>query len=104
MRSTGIIRRIDDLGRVVIPKEIRRNLHLHEGDALELFVERNAVCFTKYYPMEGASETIRDVQDLIRNDIRESYHTPAHDAVLQEADKLLQEAYEKLRQAEKMRL
>ena len=36
MRSTGIIRRIDDLGRIVIPREIRRNLGIHEGDAMEL--------------------------------------------------------------------
>lgn len=48
MRATGIVRRIDDLGRVVIPKEIRRNLHLKEGDPLELFVEDGAVIFRKY--------------------------------------------------------
>lgn len=48
MKATGIVRRIDDLGRVVIPKEIRRNLHLKEGDPLELFVEDGAVVFRKY--------------------------------------------------------
>lgn len=48
MKATGIVRRIDDLGRVVIPKEIRRNLHLKEGDPLELFVEDGAVIFRKY--------------------------------------------------------
>ena len=48
MKATGIIRRIDDLGRVVIPKEIRRNLHLKEGDPLELFTEDGAVVFRKY--------------------------------------------------------
>lgn len=48
MRATGIVRRIDDLGRVVIPKEIRRNLHLKEGDPLELFTEDGAVVFRKY--------------------------------------------------------
>ena len=37
MKATGIIRRIDDLGRVVIPKEIRRTLGLHEGDPMEIF-------------------------------------------------------------------
>ena len=39
MKALGISRRIDDLGRIVIPKEIRRNLHIREGDALEFFVE-----------------------------------------------------------------
>ena len=48
MKATGIVRRIDDLGRVVIPKEIRRNLHLKEGDPLELFIEDGAVVFRKY--------------------------------------------------------
>lgn len=49
MKATGIVRRIDDLGRVVIPKEIRRNLHLKEGDPLELFIEDGAVIFRKYF-------------------------------------------------------
>lgn len=49
MRSTGIIRRIDDLGRVVIPKEIRRTMRLQEGDPLEIFLEdKDTVCFHKY--------------------------------------------------------
>ena len=48
MKATGIIRRIDDLGRVVIPKEIRRSLHIREGDPLELFVEDGGVLFKPY--------------------------------------------------------
>ena len=42
MKATGIVRRIDDLGRVVIPKEIRRVLKIREGDPLEIFVETTA--------------------------------------------------------------
>ena len=48
MKATGIIRRIDDLGRIVIPKEIRRTAHLKEGDAMEIFVEDDYICFKKY--------------------------------------------------------
>jgi AbrB family transcriptional regulator (stage V sporulation protein T) len=48
MKATGIVRRIDDLGRVVIPKEIRRNLRIREGDPLELYTDGNSVCFKKY--------------------------------------------------------
>lgn len=48
MKATGIIRRIDDLGRIVIPKEIRRTLHLREGDPLEIYTDNQAVCFKKY--------------------------------------------------------
>lgn len=48
MRATGIIRRIDDLGRVVIPKEIRRSLKIREGDPLEIYTTKDCVCFHKY--------------------------------------------------------
>lgn len=49
MNATGIIRRIDDLGRIVIPKEIRRNMGIHEGDPLELYTDRDGcVIFKKY--------------------------------------------------------
>lgn len=54
MKATGIIRRVDDLGRVVIPKEIRRTLRIREGDPLELFTEGNAVCFMKYHKFNQA--------------------------------------------------
>lgn len=48
MKATGIVRRIDDLGRVVIPKEIRRTLAIREGDALEIFTTDDGVVFRKY--------------------------------------------------------
>lgn len=50
MKATGIIRRIDDLGRVVIPKEIRRSTNIREGDPLEIFLEDGGVVFKKYLP------------------------------------------------------
>lgn len=48
LKATGIVRRIDDLGRVVIPREIRRTLDIHEGDALELYSDESGVYFKKY--------------------------------------------------------
>lgn len=52
MKATGIVRRIDDLGRVVIPKEIRRTLRIKEGDPLEIFTDREGeVIFKKYSPI-----------------------------------------------------
>lgn len=48
MRATGIIRRVDDLGRVVIPKEVRRNLKIKVGEPLEIYTDNNQVVFKKY--------------------------------------------------------
>ena len=53
MKATGIVRRMDDLGRVVIPKEIRRSMRIKEGDPLEIFTTREGeVVFKKYQPFE----------------------------------------------------
>lgn len=48
MKAIGIVRRIDDLGRVIIPKEIRRTMRLREGDPMEIYIHEGAVCFKKY--------------------------------------------------------
>ncbi|HJB27060.1 MAG TPA: AbrB/MazE/SpoVT family DNA-binding domain-containing protein [Firmicutes bacterium] len=56
MKATGIVRRIDDLGRVVIPKEIRRTMRIREGDPLEIYTDNNGeVIFKKYSPIEELS-------------------------------------------------
>ena len=52
MKATGIVRRIDDLGRVVIPKEIRRTMRIREGESLEIYTDNNGeVIFKKYSPI-----------------------------------------------------
>lgn len=52
MKATGIVRRIDDLGRVVIPKEIRRTMHIREGDPLEIFTDKEGgVIFNNMNPV-----------------------------------------------------
>ena len=48
MKATGVVRRIDDLGRIVIPKEIRRNFKINEGDSLEIFVDDGDIILKKY--------------------------------------------------------
>ena len=52
MKATGVVRRVDDLGRVVIPKEIRRTLKIKAGDKLELFTEKDGVICLKKFPDE----------------------------------------------------
>ena len=57
MKATGIVRRIDDLGRVVIPKEIRRTMRIREGDPLEIYTDREGgVIFKKYSQLGGVSD------------------------------------------------
>ncbi len=72
MKATGIVRRIDDLGRVVIPKEIRRTLRIREGDPLEIFTDRDGeVILKKYSPIselnEFANEYAESVYDILGN-------------------------------------
>ena len=70
MKATGIVRRIDDLGRVVIPREIRKNLGIIEGDPLEIFVDGKTVIFKKYRPSteELAEDCVKFV-NKVRNNI-----------------------------------
>ena len=67
MKATGIIRRVDDLGRVVIPKEIRRTLKIREGEPLEIFTDTvnglPCVCFMKY--SENFQNELKDFADKI---------------------------------------
>ena len=66
MKATGIVRRIDDLGRVVIPKEIRRTLRIKEGDPLEIFTNNNGeVIFKKYSPIGELSEFATQYADTL---------------------------------------
>lgn len=68
MKSTGIVRRIDDLGRVVIPKEIRRTMHIKEGDPLELFMEGDFVCFKRYDSCHPIRQSLEILQECIADD------------------------------------
>ena len=64
MKATGIVRRIDDLGRVVIPKEIRRTLRIREGDPLEIYTEKDGeVIFKKYSPMGDLADFAAQICD-----------------------------------------
>ena len=66
MKATGIVRRIDDLGRVVIPKEIRRTMRIREGDPLEIYTERDGeVIFKKYSPMGELNEFAGQICDSL---------------------------------------
>ncbi|MCK9217776.1 MAG: stage V sporulation protein T [Firmicutes bacterium] len=70
MKATGIVRRIDDLGRVVIPKEIRRTLRIREGDPLEIFTDREGeVILKKYSPIGELSDFAKEYADSLHSSL-----------------------------------
>ena len=71
MKATGIVRRIDDLGRVVIPKEIRRSLRIKDGDPLEIFTSRDGeIIFKKYDDGRAVNEWVEEIMDKYGSSIQ----------------------------------
>lgn len=80
MKATGIVRRIDDLGRVVIPKEIRRTLRIRQGDPLEIFVDRDGeVILKKYSPIGELGDFAQEYADSL-------FETTEHVALISDRD------------------
>ncbi|NMA72190.1 MAG: AbrB/MazE/SpoVT family DNA-binding domain-containing protein [Firmicutes bacterium] len=80
MKATGMVRRIDDLGRIVIPKEIRRTLRIREKDALEIFTDRDGeVILKKYSP-------IADLEDFAQEYTDSLFESTGHVAVIADRD------------------
>lgn len=83
MKATGIVRRIDDLGRVVIPKEIRRTLRIREGDPLEIFVDRDGeVILKKYSPIGELGDFAKEYADSL-------YEAIGHIALIADRDTII---------------
>ncbi len=83
MKATGIVRRIDDLGRIVIPKEIRRTLRIREGDPLEIFVDRDGeVILKKYSPIGELGDFAKEYADSL-------HETVGHIALISDRDAII---------------
>lgn len=67
LKATGVVRRIDDLGRVVIPKEIRKTLRIKEGDPLEIFTDKEEKYFKKYSPIGELTEFATGYAETLAN-------------------------------------
>ena len=68
LKSTGVIRRIDELGRIVIPKEIRRNLGIRDGENVEIFTDNDSIILKKYYRMSTSSDLASSLCELINDE------------------------------------
>ena len=82
MKATGIIRRIDDLGRIVIPKEIRKNLRIKEGDNLEVFVQNEEIILRKYSMMNKINDLAQELTDAIYTFMKHSIFITDTDSVV----------------------
>lgn len=66
MKATGIVRRMDDLGRVVVPKELRRTMKISEGTPLEIFIDKDgSIIFRKYSPVGELNESAKNMAECI---------------------------------------
>jgi AbrB family transcriptional regulator, stage V sporulation protein T len=83
MKATGIVRRIDDLGRVVVPKEIRRTLRIREGDPLEIFVDREGeVILKKYSPINELGDFAKEYAEAL-------FDTLGHTVLISDRDEFI---------------
>ena len=83
MKSTGVVRRIDDLGRIVIPKEIRRSLRIREGDSLEIYSEGSeGITLRKYSQVENIESFINQYVDAV-------YSTAKKEIIVTDTEKII---------------
>lgn len=83
MKATGIVRRIDDLGRIVIPKEIRRTLHIRESDPLEIYTDREGeIILKKYSPMGEMTAFAKQYAESLA-------HVSGHVALIADRDQFI---------------
>ena len=72
MKATGVVRRIDDLGRIVIPKEIRKNLRIRDGESLEVFVDGDDIVLKKFSIMRNVDEYANNLVDSLHSFTKKS--------------------------------
>ena len=82
MKTTGIIRRIDELGRIVIPKEIRKNLRIKNGESLEIYLENDSIILKKYSQIESLKNVSIDYVEAFNQIIK-------HNIIVTDRDKVI---------------
>ena len=82
MKSTGVVRKIDELGRIVIPKEIRRNLRIHDGENLEIFIDDNSIILKKFSKMVDLKDIISRLCDLMNDTMQKDMFVTDRDHII----------------------
>lgn len=88
MKTTGVVRRIDDLGRIVIPKEIRRTLRIRDGESLEIYVEKEMIALKKYSPMDDLEDISKNFVDAIYQSVKQNVIVTDRDTIIAVAGSL----------------
>ena len=82
MKTTGVVRRIDELGRIVVPKEIRKNLRIKSGDSLEIYLEGENILLKKYSPIETLENVTENYVDSFNQVLK-------HNIIVTDRDKVV---------------
>lgn len=82
MKSTGVVRRIDDLGRIVIPKEIRKNMKIKDGESVEIYLDSDNIILKKYSPLGNIMEFYKSYVNSIYEAILENIMIVDRDKVV----------------------
>lgn len=82
MKSTGVVRRIDDLGRIVIPKEIRRTFRIKNGESLEIFLENENIILKKYSSFDSLKNFYRNYVESVYSEINKSFIITDRDRIV----------------------
>ena len=82
MKTTGVVRRIDELGRIVIPKEIRKNLRIKNGDSMEIFLNDEEIVLKKYSPIESLENVLINYVDSFNQVMK-------HNIIITDRDKVI---------------
>ncbi len=82
MKATGVVRKIDELGRIVIPKEIRRTLKIRDGEALEIFVDGDTLKLRKFSSMEDLQEVSRKLLEAIAGNTQQNIYVADRDCFI----------------------
>ena len=91
MKTTGVVRRVDDLGRIVIPKDIRKSLRIRDGESLEFFVDKETISLKKFSTSVDLSEMAQSLLDTIHKTISKSIFVTDRDKVVAGSGKLKKE-------------
>ncbi len=82
MKATGVVRRIDDLGRIVIPKEIRRTLRIRDGESLEIFVDQEAITLRKFSSSVDLTTISQALLDTVYNILKKNVFVTDRDVFI----------------------